>query len=155
MYMSVIVELNAGIYDQFSKESLHDIAMRTIVAAKKISSDVHNITISVAIVDEKEIQRVNQLLRGKNQTTDVISIGDYSDDQDISRETKNEVFLGEIILCYNYIVESAQERKISISEEFYLVFVHGILHLLGFQHGQEMFYMQEIISKEFCTKNNI
>ncbi len=102
--MSITVELNAGRCKKYDRATLARIA-REVVLMSHIIEDIKNkkITVSIAIVSEEEIQRINREFRGKNKPTDVISIGDYSDDRDISSEENREIFLGEIILCYNYI----------------------------------------------------
>jgi rRNA maturation RNase YbeY len=81
--------------------------------------------------------------------TNVLSIGDYSDEKNITIEKQTEVFLGEVILCYNYIKQSARRNGVDINEEFYTIYAHGILHLLGFTHSKEMFYLQDIVGKKF------
>lgn len=106
------------------------------------------IEISLAIVDDKEIKRLNNDLRNKDAVTDVLSIGDYSDDKDILLETEKDVFLGEIILCYEFIEKSAKLDLVTVKYELSYVFSHGVLHLLGYKHGDEMFAIQEKVSKE-------
>jgi probable rRNA maturation factor len=144
--MGIKVELNAGEYTRcYSRKLLQCIARKAVDASRKVDGKIKNITISVAIVDEDEIQRVNREFRGKDHVTDVISVGDYSDNRDITSEEEKEIFLGEVILCYNYIIRSAQENGVSADEEFFSVYVHGILHLLGFVHGKKMFLLQDAI----------
>ena len=144
--MSITVELNAGRCKKYDRATLARIACEVVLMSHKIE-DIKNkkITVSIAIVSEEEIQRINREFRGKNKPTDVISIGDYSDDRDISSEENREIFLGEIILCYNYIVQIAHAHDTSIDDEFYAVYVHGLLHLLGFDHGKKMFALQDRI----------
>lgn len=106
------------------------------------------IEISLAIIDDEEIKRINNDLRNKDAVTDVLSIGDYSDDKDIFLEKENNIFLGEIILCYEFIEKSAKLDLVTVKYELSYVFSHGILHLLGYKHGDEMFAIQEKVSKE-------
>ena len=53
-----------------------------------------------------------------------------------------EIFLGEIILCYDDIKAYARKNGLSVKKELTRVFLHGILHLLGFRHGKAMFALQ-------------
>lgn len=149
--MKVFVELNNGDCSAYDHVLLAHIAQKTIEQSGYLDDYDGVITVSVAFVNEHEIQRVNREFRNNDHVTDVISVGDYSDDCDIQCEKSNTIFLGEIILCYNYIVTSAQQRHVEIDHEFFLVYSHGILHLLGFRHGKKMYDIQERISEEFNT----
>ncbi len=140
--MEVIVELNSFGFDKYNLDILTSIAKETIESAGVVEGEI-DLSISVAIVEGEEMKKINKELRNKEEITDVISIGDYSDDNDISEVEISEVFLGEVVLCYNYIKESAQENSVSVDEEFFTVYSHGILHLLGFEHGDEMFQLQK------------
>lgn len=77
--MKVIVELNAAQCNNYDKELLTQIAQKTIEASGITNCGNKQITISVAIIDEYEMQRINKQLRGKDAVTNVLSIGDYSD----------------------------------------------------------------------------
>ncbi len=88
--------------------------------------------ISLMITTNDEIQNINREYRGKNVPTDVISFA-YN-------ETENEGHfdvLGDIIISYDRVEEQAKEYDHSIKREFFYVLVHGILHLLGYDHIEE------------------
>ncbi len=148
--MNVHVDLHAPIEKNYDEQLLTEIAQETIQAAGAINREDIDITISVAIISDKEMQRMNKRLRNKDVVTDVISVGDYSDNIDISSVNKSEIFLGEVILCYNFIEQFAKENNVKIDKEFFTVYSHGVLHLLGFQHSDEMFALQDAISEKFC-----
>jgi probable rRNA maturation factor len=146
--MRVVIDL----YDPEENTKQHilsQIAQETIDATDLIDDAVSSVTISVAIVSKDEIRRVNRKFRGKDVDTDVISVGDYSDDHRISDVRDAEVFLGEVILCYNYIADNAKENGIDVDREFFSVYIHGILHLMGFRHGDVMFSLQDRLSEKF------
>ncbi|MEA3323061.1 MAG: rRNA maturation RNase YbeY [Patescibacteria group bacterium] len=148
--MNVHVDLHSPVEKYYEEQLLAEIAQETIQKSGVISRDDIDITISVAIVDEIEMQRVNNEFRNKNIVTDVISIGDYSDNIDISSVNKSKIFLGEVILCYNFIEQFARENNVKIDKEFFTIYSHGVLHLLGLQHGDEMFTLQDAVSEKFC-----
>jgi probable rRNA maturation factor len=149
--MNVRVEVNFCDEEAvYVPQLLERVAVRALELSKKISVDAQkDILLSVAFVSPKEIRRINRDYRGKNQVTDVISIGDYSDQKDISCEQRSNIFLGEIILCYNYIMQNARESNSNVDRDFFVVYVHGILHLLGFSHGEKMFQLQEDVAEQF------
>ncbi len=147
------MNVHVDLYDvkkYYDVELLADIARETIQLAGIINKKDLDITLSVAIVDEQEIKRVNNKLRGKNTVTDVISVGDYSDNVDIVTVDNSKIFLGEVILCYTFIEQFAKENNAQIDKEFFTVYAHGILHLLGFEHDQKMFSIQDAVSEKFC-----
>jgi probable rRNA maturation factor len=91
------------------------------------------IDLSVALLKEEEIRKLNKEYRKINKPTDILSFC-YN---------KNKDFLeGELILCLSVIQMNAKEDKKYFEEELSLVIFHGILHLLGFSHSQEMFSLQ-------------
>lgn len=148
--MNVHIDLHSPVEKYYDEQLFTEITQETIQSSGVIDCDDIDITISVAIVDEVEIQRVNKKLRNKNIVTDVISVGDYSDNVDISSVNKSKIFLGEVILCYNFIERFARENNVKIDKEFFTIYSHGVLHLLGLQHGDEMFALQDAISEKFC-----
>ena len=147
--MKVIVELNALQENKYDEDLLARIARETIEASKITNCEKKEITISVALVDDDEIRRVNKKLRGQDNVTNVLSVGEYSDEKNIAKESQDKIFLGEVILCYNYIEESARKNGDDVNREFFTIYAHGILHLLGFAHGEEMFHLQDGIGEKF------
>lgn len=80
-------------------------------------------TINIVFVDEKEMQRLNKEYRDINDVTDVLSFN-----------LDTEGFLGEIYICPKYVKKTAEKYE----EEIIRLIVHGILHLLGFEHKTKL-----------------
>ncbi|MGA2418416.1 MAG: rRNA maturation RNase YbeY [Candidatus Staskawiczbacteria bacterium] len=80
-------------------------------------------TISLAFVNEEEIRKLNKKFRKKNKATDVLSF---------NLEEKD--YLGEIVICPEVVKENAKKSGMSEKYEMMKVFIHGILHLLGYEH---------------------
>lgn len=87
--------------------------------------------ISVAIVSSAEIKRLNRTYKNNDSVTDVLSFADR-DMQDARLKTKH--YSGEIIICYQRAKQQAKQFKHTIREELGLLFVHGLLHILGYDH---------------------
>lgn len=81
--------------------------------------------ISVALLQAHEIKELNKIYRHKNKVTDVLSFN--LDDARI---------LGEVVICLSQAKKQAVEKKHHLQKELKLLLVHGILHLLGFDHEQ-------------------
>ncbi len=87
-------------------------------------------TVSVAVVGDTAMRRLNFHYRGKDKVTDVLSFG-AGDTVPVSG------YLGELIICYPQVIRQAKKFKHSISAETQKLFVHGMLHLLGHDHEIE------------------
>ena len=95
---------------------------------------VNNPMLNIVIVDKERIQEINREYRNKDAVTDVISFA-FEEVDDV--EYDNIRFLGEIYICYDRCVEQAKVYGHSIKREFCYLAVHGLLHLLGYDHMTE------------------
>ncbi len=108
----------------------------TFLSEKKVS-------VSAVATDDVEIRRLNREYRGKDTTTDILSFHEYRSQKALRAELSEEIFLGEIIFSVPFIERSALEDGVSLEREMAFIVSHGILHLLGFRHGERMFGIQE------------
>ena len=93
-------------------------------------------TVSISVVSDAEIQQVNFEWREKNVPTDVISLEvERPDDPDLAPGEMCE--LGDIILAPNFIARQAKEYGTTEADEFRLMLVHAMLHLLGYDHIED------------------
>jgi probable rRNA maturation factor len=102
---------------------------------------------SVVLVSPEEIQKLNKQYRRKNKVTDVLSFPEYIDKKSMASDVAESIVLGDLIVCYDYIVRSADEDGVSLEREMAYIVSHGILHLLGFRHSKKMFALQENVSE--------
>lgn len=120
--------------------------------------------LGVTIVDNEFIHELNKNYRGIDRPTDVISFA-FLDDVSNKNElfmSKNEVCLGEIYISYDKAIEQAKEYGHGEKREFCFLFVHGLLHLLGYDHmtkedEEVMFRLQDVIlglEEELWKENN-
>lgn len=80
--------------------------------------------IDVVLVDGREIRKLNRKFRGGNRATDVLSFA--YDEGDI---------LGDVVVSKSY------------RREFKRLVIHGVLHILGYEHGRKMSHAEEIYAK--------
>lgn len=114
--------------------------------------------ISVTFVTNEKIQEINREYRGKDKPTDVISFALEEGDEDepiVGAPTQR--VLGDIIISIPKTKEQAEEYGHSFERELGFLAVHGLLHLLGYDHGteeeeKEMFSKQEGILEEYGLK---
>ncbi len=111
----------------------------------KIEDDLD---LSLIIVGKTKIRSINKNYRNKDAVTDVISFANIdSDDYDYLCDDVN---LGDIFINVDRVKSQAKKYEHSIKREFVFLFVHGMLHLLGYDHMEKadeevMFALQEKI----------
>jgi probable rRNA maturation factor len=101
-------------------------------------------SLTLRITDEGEIRSLNRQFRGLDQPTDVLSFS--ADFQDPDLESR---YLGDVVICYPQAASQAKKRGHALEDELQLLVVHGILHLLGYDHAtqEEKDQMWEIQGK--------
>ena len=109
---------------------------------------------NIIIVDEDTIRNINREYRKKDSVTDVISFALEDDETFIKTEFR---VLGDIYICIKKALEQANTYGHSLMREISFLTVHGILHLLGYDHMNEsdekiMFELQERILDEYGIK---
>lgn len=104
--------------------------------------------LSVIICGPILIRRINRDYRQKDAVTDVISFALLDDEDTVEYEDRVE--LGDIFINRRRVLSQAEEYDHSIRREFVFLFVHGLLHLLGYDHmnkeeEEKMFSLQRQI----------
>ena len=116
--------------------------------AQKTSHKISKKQITLVFVDSQKMTQLNKDFRGKNKTTDILSFEGMESEE-----------LGELILCGDVIDSQAKDHKISKNQELGYLLIHGVLHLLGYEHEcggrkeKEMFALQdelfEILTRQY------
>jgi probable rRNA maturation factor len=123
----MIIEVNKIVKARVSKKfisSLLQKAYRQIKTKKKIKE------LSVALVGSKEIKLLNRQYRKVNQVTDVLSFDDPA----------------QIIICWPQVVAQALVQGHSQKKELSFLLIHGLLHILGYDHKTKK--EEEIMNKQ-------
>ena len=93
--------------------------------------DCRNQEVSILLTGNKYIRRLNQEFRSIDQPTDVLSFPQNADEDPCISE---EVILGDIAVSLDIAKAQAKEHGLDFKEEIILLLIHGILHLLGYDH---------------------
>ena len=108
------------------------------------------INFSILLAGNKEIKMLNNKFRKKNKTTNILSFPFYKRNE-IKKKIKNEdrIYLGDIILNFYKIKKKA--RKNEFEKEFNKLWIHGLLHLLGYQHdtNKNFYKMRKLENRIF------
>lgn len=115
---------------------------------------IENPLLNVVIVDNEKIREINRDYRNKDAVTDVISFA-FEEVKDVDYEDVR--FLGEIYISYERCKEQAKDFGHTVRREFCYLAVHGLLHLLGYDHMTEedkkvMRALEEEILNEYDIK---
>ena len=98
-----------------------------------------------------EIKNLNKKFRKKNKTTDVLSFP-FQTKKELNKKLKKEkeVYLGDIIINFNKIKGKKTIKKFLI--EFDRLWIHGLVHLFGYQHKREKDYLKmSKVEKKFLN----
>lgn len=127
------------------------------ILAKKIEKELalkKQYFLEVDFVDNKEIQRINKEYRQIDRSTDVISFAFLDKVRgEISIKNAKMVFLGEIVISVDKAKKQAHDYAHSLEREMAFLFVHGLLHLLSYDHDTKenekiMFTIQDKILED-------
>ena len=128
----VNVEVNNKLWHQKIKNSKRYFSKKL----KKISKIVpflkrKNIIFTIFLTNSLNIKKLNKKFRKQNKPTDVLSFPFFSQKK-IKLSKEKNIYIGDVATCYEII--NIRSKKTNFFSEFDKVWVHGLLHLLGYNH---------------------
>jgi probable rRNA maturation factor len=120
--MIEIINISGG-DKNVSKESLKKIAEKVLKLEKS------KLDLSIALVDSSEIRKLNKKYRKKDKATDVLSFGED---------------MNQIVICTDEVKKNGEDFK----KELTRVLIHGVLHILGYEHEKGGKKEKEMLSKQ-------
>lgn len=141
------LEINSEIEQNI--DEYRDIYPRLLEKVLKMLNVTTNVIMSITFVDEDMIHEINKTYRNIDRPTDVISFA-FLDDKSEKIVGDVPLDLGEIYICYDVADKNRLSYNNSLKRELCFLFVHGLLHLLGYDHmtkedEEVMFPLQEKI----------
>lgn len=139
---------NIGIFNETQEKVENLEVLEPLLTYALEVENVDNLEFNVIIINNEEIHKINKEYRGIDRPTDVISFA-LEDYKDIKYENDCRV-LGDIYISIDKVKEQAKEYGHSEKRELAFLAVHGLLHLLGYDHMEKedekvMFSRQELI----------
>jgi probable rRNA maturation factor len=122
--------------------------MKHLVKKKIIKKATAEKEITLVFLKKKAAQKLNHEFRGKDYATDVLSF-----------DSVDPSSLGELVLCPAVLKKQAQEHKLSYKHELGYMLIHGVLHLLGYDHeigekeAKKMFSIQDAAFDHLLRKD--
>jgi len=98
-----------------------------------------DVEVAVRYSDDAEVQALNRDYRGKDKPTNVLSFPMVQVDllDSLANSDDGEVLLGDIVLAAETVTREAGEKRIRVADHVAHLIVHGLLHLLGYDHEDE------------------
>ena len=96
-------------------------------------------SLTLLLSNDKNIKKLNKIFRKKNKPTDILSFP-LNEKVRISKQT----YLGDIIISYNFMNRPQSLNTKLFNEKVTKTFIHGFLHLLGFDHKKHKDYIKMI-----------
>ena len=107
------------------------------------------VSLTLLLSNNKNIKKLNKVFRKKNKSTDILS---FPLDKKI-KISKN-TYLGDIIISYNYLDKPKSQDLKLFKEKVIKTFIHGFLHLLGFDHTKDKDY-SKMLKEENLIYNHV
>ena len=107
------------------------------------------VSFTLLLSNDKNVKKLNKYFRNKNKSTDILSFP-VNKKIKISKNT----YLGDIIISYNYLDKPKSQDLKSFKEKVIKIFIHGFLHLLGFNHIKNKDY-SKMLREENLLYNSI
>tara|TARA_Y100000591_G_scaffold210182_1_gene182157 strand:- start:167 stop:628 length:462 start_codon:yes stop_codon:yes gene_type:complete len=115
---------------------------------KKYQFSNKKILFSLLLSNNKNIKKLNKYFRNKNKSTDILSFP-FDKKIKISKIT----YLGDIIISYNYLDKPKSQDLLSFKKKAIKIFIHGFLHLLGFNHIKNKDYFKMLREENLIYKH--
>lgn len=126
------IEVHEGVISPLDEEEFSNLC-ELVLSAEGVDRECY---VSISLVDDEEMRDINAEWRGIDRVTDVVSLEcERPDDPDLADGEPCQ--LGDIILAPSYIAHQAAEFGSTTADECRLLFVHGMLHLLGYDHLED------------------
>ncbi len=100
------------------------------------------------------MRNLNKKFRKINKDTDVLSFpAEEKDFFDKDLKSKKKVYLGDVALSYQYIEAITKKQKTSFDDYFKKMLVHGLLHLIGYEHNSFKKYKKMSLLEKKIIRN--
>ena len=125
--MSLIISCLEG----YSISNSLNTKLKSVFKTICIEENLSEISINLRIINDKEMTELNRKFRNKDSSTNVLSFTN----EDISKTITGN--LGDIAINYDYLERESKEQSKSFDDHMIHMLVHGIYHILGFDHKND------------------
>ena len=139
--MEISVLIDEGYEGYLEVSWLRSVAEQTLVAQDADS----RLELGLVITNQERVQQLNRSYLGKDEPTDVLAFsmlpeplatGESEASFPFAQPPDGVLHLGEVIISYPQAVIQAEEHRHSVKREIAILIIHGVLHLLGYEHDK-------------------
>ena len=130
---------------KISSRRLKQVALALLQLAKREEAEL-----SLALIDNAEMQKLNARYRHKSYATDVLS---FAAEKNMPADTP---LLGDVIISVDKAAAQAKEHQQSLDHEIVTLLIHGVVHLLGYDHERSakdariMTRLEKKLARQLC-----
>jgi len=139
--MEINVLIDEGLKGYLEVGWLQSVVEQVLVAQDASSK----VELGLVITSQEKVQQLNRSYRGKDEPTDVLAFSMLPEPLATAESEASSPFvqppdgalhLGEVIISYPQAVIQAREHRHSVKREIAILIIHGVLHLLGYEHDK-------------------
>ncbi len=134
--MEIDVLIDEGVEVPFGVDWLRGVAGQ-VLASQNVGADVE---LGLVIAGQDRVQELNREYRGRDEPTDVLAFSTVeetgADSPPFISPPDGLLHLGEVIISYPQAVMQAEEHRHPLKREIAILIIHGVLHLLGYDHEE-------------------
>jgi len=135
-----MIEINNLTTNLINEDFLKRVAGKVLEGENKKDAEL-----SIALVGQGRIRALNKRYLGKNRATDVLAFGQ---NQKFPILPRDELNLGELVICLREVNKNAKRYNSTFEKELARVLIHGILHLLGYEHEKSKTETEKMEEKQ-------
>ncbi len=141
--LSIVRNVECEMDDDFFNAVVKETVSLCGMPSLSVSADV---SVGMALVSDEEIRELNRVYRDKDAPTDVLSFSEH-EGEEIGPDSDGRIFLGDLVISPSFVRRAAETDSVPFQKELAFVCSHGTLHLLGFDHSEEMFRIQDEVTE--------
>jgi len=136
----IVMKLGIQIDKEFRKHLDREWLQRVVEQSLTIKDFDSEVELSLVVTGDEMVQGLNQQYRGIDEPTDVLSFAlierNPGDESSFINPPDGVLHLGEVVISYPQAAKQAEENGQEVKQELDLLIVHGVLHLLGYEHNE-------------------
>ena len=117
---------------------------------KKYKFPNKKVSLTLLLSNNKSIKKLNKEFRDKNKSTDILSFPFYK-----KIKLSNKTYIGDIIISYNFMNKPKSQNIKNFKKKIIKTFIHGFIHLLGFDHMKNKDYEKMLTEENKIYKSVI
>lgn len=138
--MEINVLFDKGLKDCLEESWLKNLAEQALISERADPG----VEMGLVIASQGKVKQLNKAYLGRDEPTDVLAFsmlaqfstaeGDATEQPPFATPPDGIAHLGEVIISYPQAVKQAEEHRHSVKKELAILIIHGVLHLLGYDH---------------------